>query len=102
MAYSYLRHSIPYLDQVTLQSLRDVVPTKALEIIQTNTVARLENSSGSGANPWRRQVKLSVEEIIFPGPITWMDDDGSIPDDQYIKRVFDDIRNRFTKWCCSS
>jgi hypothetical protein len=77
------------------------VPLEAFQTLRTTAGAQIESISGSNPNQWRRQIRLNVEEIIFPNPITWMDDDDSISDELYVKRAFNEIRNRFTKWCRS-
>jgi hypothetical protein len=97
LGFSYLRHSVPYLDETALPELRDVMPVKALDVIQVSSHGQLVNNNSSDALLWRRRIKSIVEGIISPDPITWMDDDDNISDNQYTKRVFDEIRSRFTK-----
>ena len=69
----------------------------AFDNAKTSLPTHLENPNGIEERLWRRQIKLTMEEIVYPDTIMWMEDDDSISDDQYAKRAFDEIKRRFTK-----
>ena len=46
---------------------------------------------------WRIRVRTIVQAIIEPDEISWMDDDESMSDTQYIARAFSEVENRFER-----
>jgi hypothetical protein len=65
------------------------------------------NDPAAGLVHWRLRVRTSLEEILVPDDISWMEDDATIPGEGYTRRVLDDIRDRFERcalilkyWLC--
>ena len=73
----------------------------------TAVVARLqilksvhgESDADVSANEdsWRRSLRTITQLIVEPDDLTWMDDDESTSDTQYISRALSDIENRLAR-----
>jgi hypothetical protein len=92
ITYSCIRRSVPNLDTATIQAVRNKVPRLDLDIDQT----RLQMSTMEETS-WKLGVKVSMNEIIAPETITWMDSEETMTIDQYAQCAMDDIKERFTK-----
>jgi hypothetical protein len=46
---------------------------------------------------WQTTVRQSVQDIIFPAEITWMEGDDLLPDIKFADRALDEIKDRFTR-----
>lgn len=46
---------------------------------------------------WRDEIRESVQEIIYPITISWMDDDGAMSEGDYAQRAVDDVKARFER-----
>ncbi|KAJ7688699.1 hypothetical protein B0H17DRAFT_938064 [Mycena rosella] len=46
---------------------------------------------------WRQQIRESVQEVIFPITIDWMDDDETMSEEDYAQRALDDVKARFER-----
>ncbi|KAJ7462055.1 hypothetical protein FB451DRAFT_1043857 [Mycena latifolia] len=46
---------------------------------------------------WRLQIRESIQEIIFPITISWMDDDETMSEGDYAQRALDDVKARFER-----
>lgn len=46
---------------------------------------------------WRKEIRELVATIISPEPLAWMDDDFRPNEDHFIRRVLNDVFDRFQK-----
>ncbi|KAJ7771049.1 hypothetical protein DFH07DRAFT_734832 [Mycena maculata] len=54
-------------------------------------------SAPEQAVEWRGQIRESVQEIIFPITIAWMDDGEMMSEENYAQRALDDVQARFER-----
>ena len=106
---SYLSALIPHMDENGLQNLHRQLSGSNVEL--RDLVAQLEQRSESLDDmyadvdaqpakpplPWRTEVKSIVQAIVEPDELSWMDDDESLSDVQYMERAFNDIEVRFQR-----
>lgn len=50
---------------------------------------------------WREQTRESVQELIFPITISWMDDGETMSEEGYAQRALDDVKARFERLASS-
>ena len=99
LAYSYIRRSVPHLDTVTVQVVKDMVPWFGLDGNQVELRGSAASKKWEELS-WKPRIKASMDEIMAPDVITWMDVNGVTTSDQYASRALDDIRERFMKYAC--
>lgn len=46
---------------------------------------------------WRSLLKVTVQAIVEPDELAWMDDDKPLTDAQYIARALDEVESRFSR-----
>ncbi|KAJ7506601.1 hypothetical protein B0H11DRAFT_1706690 [Mycena galericulata] len=49
------------------------------------------------AAEWREQIRESVQDLIFPITISWMDDGETMSEEDYAQRALDDVKARFER-----
>ncbi|TCD67266.1 serine/threonine-protein kinase M1 [Steccherinum ochraceum] len=106
---AYLRSKIPQLDEAPLRDLRVMLQSDARGFDDLLRAAdeRLDSLSSVSADaemkvepaphPWRNRVRIIVQAIVEPDEISWMDDDESLSDSQYISRACNEVENRFDR-----
>jgi hypothetical protein len=108
---SYISKCTRTYDEETLQALgvrlnqlRDNPRTTAgrigrvLEAIRPITPEAPDVKPAHGKAQWMSRVRVSVERIIAPDSVDWMDDDTSMSRNSYMTRALSDIRNRFERF----
>lgn len=101
---SFFRHCLPLLDADTLQAIVNVVRTNgnvenAEDLLSYNVsqdARAIRDVEEELLTPWRQEVKQSVQDIIVPDEVDWMEDDDMI-NESYADRALDTIRDRFTR-----
>jgi hypothetical protein len=107
LAVTYLRSCSPHLDAVTLQAAKDVSrfdETNGLifggsdqQRTPASPVAGNPDKRFGKTNEWRSDVKTVLQEILVPDIVSWMDDDETLSNDEYTRRVLNDLRHRFER-----
>ncbi|KAJ7228144.1 hypothetical protein GGX14DRAFT_547392 [Mycena pura] len=110
LAVSYLRSCLPHFQADVQRQVRQMLTSVELGNENTALLHELDErlakqSDGlevivdsTRAASWREQVKESVQDIIFPLTIAWMDDDeASMQEHKYAQRAFDDVKSRFDR-----
>ena len=67
------------------------------EVVQSSVRAANDPKSTRSKSQWLARVRTSVEAIIAPDDLTWMDDDNSLSRNQYATRALADISRRFKR-----
>ena len=100
-----LLHFVPSLDEETLRNAEGLLGANApsYNAFVTAVNSRLQSLAppqATSAIPpvgksWRVQVRETVQVIVEPNELEWMDDDDSLGDLEYIQRALTDIDTRF-------
>ncbi|KAJ7098650.1 hypothetical protein B0H15DRAFT_771712 [Mycena belliarum] len=107
LVVSYLHNCLPHLDADALLLTRQTVAGVNLGKISRALLRELDKrllvdkhdsdpAPAPGAQ-WRRGIRESIQEIIVPITISWMDDDGSMGEGDYAQRALDDVKARFER-----
>ncbi|OBZ70466.1 Serine/threonine-protein kinase atr [Grifola frondosa] len=112
LAQSYLLLFVPHLDGKPLEVIHEALNTEtkadiyALLLDTINSRLKSLHPSGtddaqrildSSTSEWHNLVRASVQAIVEPYELAWMDDGDSLSDLQYIARAFDEIETRFDR-----
>jgi serine/threonine-protein kinase ATR len=100
ITYSCIRRAVPNLDMATIQAVKNKVPCLDLDIDQTTLPTSTMVIDKLAESSWKLRVKVSMNEIIAPETITWMEVEETMTIDQYAQCAMDDIKERFTKCVC--
>lgn len=71
---------------------------KVLEAIRHTTPETPDVKPTLGKVRWMSHVRASVERIIAPESVNWMEDDTSMSRNSYVTRALSDIRSRFERF----
>lgn len=80
-----------------LQSVEERLLAMSAQEAPLPAVAEQKEPSGARTT-WRKKVKETLESIIAPDEVAWMDDDSSTTDSQYAWRAIGDLNTSFTKY----
>ena len=71
---------------------------KVLEAIRQTTLEAPDVKPALGKVHWMSHVRTSVERIIAPESVNWMEDDTSMSRNSYMTRALSDMRSRFERF----
>lgn len=71
---------------------------KVLEAIRHTAPDAPDTKPAHGRVQWMSSVRESVERIIAPDSVDWMEDDTSMSRNSYVTRALSDIRDRFERF----
>jgi len=106
---AYLHACLPHLDAITLQEAKDILSRpdetqgtilRAVErqLVQARSLHSAKFDAPITDVDWRLRVKTSLGEILVPDDISWMEDDDTMTDQEYTKRILDDLCDRFERY----
>jgi serine/threonine-protein kinase ATR len=85
----------PHLDKecaVLLRELEERLAKDGSQIGQTGA------NNAAPLVKWHEEIRESVQQIIYPITISWMDDDETMSEADYAQRAVDDVKARFEKY----
>ncbi|KAI0938155.1 hypothetical protein AcV7_003428 [Taiwanofungus camphoratus] len=114
LGQSYLRLCVPYLGEDNLQMMQAMlgkdgkakfyagllgaVKDRLALLHATNEVVHEHPRDDNDVkSSWRSLLKVTVQAIVEPDELAWMDDDKPLTDAQYIARALDEVESRFSR-----
>jgi hypothetical protein len=105
----FVRRCLPQLDAHTLQAVNTAIRSNdncenvqdLLDTIDQWLAFKAPQPPGgikqASFGSWQTAVRQSVQEIVMPVEITWMEDDDLFSDSQFADRALSEIKDRFTR-----
>ena len=102
----FIRRCLPQLDVHTLQAVNTAIRSNdSCENVQDILDAINERLKPKDPElprdieqgSWHATVRQSVQDIVYPVEITWMEDTGILSDIQFADRALHEIKDRFTR-----
>ncbi|KAJ6560264.1 hypothetical protein B0H19DRAFT_1146990 [Mycena capillaripes] len=110
LVVSYLCSSLPRCEVDVIRQTRQVLAAAALDkegtrllreldekLVKQTSPIEIEPGSAAVALKWHEEIRESVQEVIYPITISWMDDDEAMSEGDYAQRALDDIKARFER-----
>jgi|ERR1700685_2929408 hypothetical protein len=106
---SFIRHCLPQMDVHALQAAKTAIQANGncenvqelLDGIDQRLALKDPQSSGDAEQPplgfWQVTIRQSVQDIVDPAEITWMEGDDHLSNGQFAERALDEIKERFTR-----
>jgi hypothetical protein len=106
---SFIRHCLPQLDAHALQAAKTAIlisgncedVQELLDRIDERLALKDPQPIADTEKPplgsWQTTVRQSVQDIVEPTEITWMEDDDRLSESNFADRVLNEIRDRFTR-----
>jgi len=105
LAIAYLRVCLPHLDADTFRTVNEVLSTidEAGSVSDHQLAVANPVDTVNAGEPveettnWRQQLRRDLQEILVPEAVSRMEDDESLPDQDYAKRALHGLLDRFTR-----
>lgn len=105
---SYISKCMRTYDEETLQALEvrlnqsrggpRATTERIGKVLETIRHTPPDVKPAHGRIQWMSRVRASVERIIAPDSVDWMEDDTSMSRNSYMTRALSDIRSRFERF----
>jgi hypothetical protein len=106
LAVSFVRRYLPHMDEHTLQAANAVIRANDRcenvqdllhAISQRLTPNDLHTPSRAKEASWQATVRQSVQDIVYPAEIAWMEGDDLFAESEFAARALEEIKVRFTR-----